>query len=184
MKTNLASYDNRWYHPGAGWIKRFIWHYINLIFLQSYWMPVSAFKVMLLRWFGARVGRGVNIKPGVNIKYPWLLYIGNHVWIGEGVWIDNLARVDILDHVCLSQGAMLLTGNHNYKKSSFDLMVREIVLEEGVWIGARAIVCPGVRCENHSILSVGAVASCDLEPYGIYNGNPAKKVKERIIETA
>ncbi|MCC5929678.1 MAG: WcaF family extracellular polysaccharide biosynthesis acetyltransferase [Cyclobacteriaceae bacterium] len=183
MKTNLASYDNRWYLPGAGWTKRIIWHYVNLIFLQSYWLPLSSLKIFILKWFGAKIGKGVNIKPGVNIKYPWLLRIGDHVWIGEGVWIDNLARVDIYDNVCLSQGAMLLTGNHNYKKSSFDLMVGEIVLEEGVWIGARAVVCPGVRCESHSVLGVCSVASSNLERYGIYNGNPAQKIRKRIIES-
>jgi putative colanic acid biosynthesis acetyltransferase WcaF len=184
MKTNLASFDNRWYFPGAGWIKRIIWHYINLIFLNSYWLPKSSFKVLLLKCFGAEIGKGVNIKPGVNIKYPWLLHIGDHVWIGEGVWIDNLTKVVIGNHVCLSQGSMLLTGNHNYKKSSFDLMVGEIVLDEGVWIGARAIVCPGVRCESHSVLGVGSVATRNLMPYGVYTGNPAQMVRKRIIQTA
>ena len=184
MKTNLATYDNRWYYPGRGLIKRTLWHYINLIFLQSYWLPLSAFKVMLLKWFGAEIGKGVNIKPGVNIKYPWLLHVGDHVWIGEGVWIDNLAKVKLGDHACLSQGSMLLTGNHNYKKSSFDLLIGEITLEEGVWIGARAVVCPGVRCESHSVLGVGSVAGSNLESYGIYHGNPAKKVRNRIIESA
>jgi putative colanic acid biosynthesis acetyltransferase WcaF len=72
--------------------------------------------------------RGVNIKPGVHVKYPWNLKIGEFTWIGEDVWIDNLVKVDIGSNVCLSQGAMLLTGNHNYKKTTFDLMVGEIVL--------------------------------------------------------
>jgi putative colanic acid biosynthesis acetyltransferase WcaF len=135
----------------------------------------------LLRLFGAKIGKGVNIKPRVHVKYPWNLNIGEFTWIGEDVWIDNLVKVDIGSNVCLSQGAMLLTGNHNYKKTTFDLMVGEIVLNDGVWIGAKAVVCPGVTCHEHSVLSVGSIANSDLEARGIYQGNPAQKVKERVI---
>ena len=79
------------------------------------------------------------IKPSVNIKYPWRLTIGSFVWIGEGVWIDNLENVVIGDNVCISQGAMLLCGNHNYKKTTFDLIVGSITLEDGVWVGAQSV---------------------------------------------
>jgi putative colanic acid biosynthesis acetyltransferase WcaF len=127
------------------------------------------------------VGKGVVIKPAVSIKYPWKLEIGDHVWIGEKVWIDNLAKVRIDNNACISQGAMLLTGNHNYKKSTFDLLVGEIVLQEGAWVGAQSVVCPGVTCCSHSVLSVGSVAVSDLEPYSIYQGNPAVKVRARAI---
>ena len=122
------------------------------------------------------------IKPAVNIKYPWLLTIGDNVWIGENVWIDNLVQVNIGSNVCISQGAMLLTGNHNYKKKAFDLMLGNITLEDGTWIGAQSIVCPGVTCHTHSILSVKSVATKNLEPYQIYSGNPSKIIRERVIE--
>lgn len=136
---------------------------------------------MLLKLFGAKVGSGVVIKPGVNIKYPWKLIIGDFSWIGEDVWIDNIEQVIIGSNVCISQGAMLLTGNHNYKSVSFDLVIGSITLEEGVWIGAQAVVCPGVSCGSHSILTVGSVAPKNLEPYSIYQGNPAIKIRNRII---
>ena len=74
---------------------------------------------------------------------------------------------------------MLLTGNHNYKKSSFDLMTEPIVLEEGAWIGAQSVVCPGVYAETHAILSVGSVATKRMEAYSIYQGNPAIKIRNR-----
>ncbi len=84
-------------------------------------------------------------------------------------------------HVCISQEAMLLTGNHNYKKPTFDLITRPIVLEDGSWIGAKAIVCPGVTVASHAILSVGSVATKDMETYMIYQGNPAISVRKRIF---
>ncbi|MDZ7624210.1 MAG: hypothetical protein U5J96_07185 [Ignavibacteriaceae bacterium] len=88
----------------------------------------NSFKIFALRFFGAKVGKGVIIKPCVNIKYPWFLEIGDNVWIGEEVWIDNLGKVKIGNNVCLSQGALLLCGNHNYKKETFDLIVGDITL--------------------------------------------------------
>ena len=181
MRTDLSVYNNSWYKPGNS-LKRITWHCINSIFFKSGFFPFYGLKRLLLRLFGGNIGKGVLIKPAVNIKYPWLLTIGDHVWIGENVWIDNVANVTLGNNVCLSQGALLLTGNHNYKKISFDLMIAEIILEDGVWIGARSIVCPGVTCKSHAILSVGSVATQNLEPYSIYLGNPAIKCRQRLFE--
>jgi putative colanic acid biosynthesis acetyltransferase WcaF len=183
IKTDLSAYDNSWYNPGRGKLIRLIWYCINVIFFKSYWFPLSSFKIMLLRLFGAKIGRGVVIKPGVNIKYPWFLEIGDHTWIGEGVWIDNLVKVSIGPDCCLSQGAILLTGSHDYKKSSFDLMVGEIFLEEGVWIGAKAMVGPNVICKSHSVLSLNSVATQNLEAYTIYQGNPALEKRSRALKS-
>lgn len=135
----------------------------------------------MLRLFGAKIGVGVVIKPRVNIKYAWNLEIGDHSWVGENVWIDNLDRVSIGAHACISQGALLLCGNHDYSKTSFDLMVKPINVGEGAWIGARAIVTQGVNVGAHSVLAVGSVASADMAEYGIYRGNPAQKLKDRVI---
>ena len=137
---------------------------------------------MILRWFGAKVGTGlVMSKPKVNIKFPWRLSIGNHVWIGESSWILNIAPVTIGDNVNIAQGAMLLTGNHYYQSVEFETIARPIVLEDGVFIGAQTVVCPGVTCKSHSILGVGSVATHDLEPYKIYIGVPAVFKKDRVV---
>lgn len=180
-KTDLSKYDNSWYYPGAGAIKRTLWHFINACVFNSPLIPFNKLKIYLLTLFGAKVGRGVVIKPSVNIKYPWFLEIGSYVWIGENVWIDNLVHVSIGDHCCLSQGAMLLTGNHNYSNEAFNLIAKPVTLEEGVWIGAKAIVCPGVHCKSHAVLSVNSVATKQLEPYTIYQGNPAVAIKKRTF---
>lgn len=176
-------YNNDWYKTkiGASRVKQILWYYVNIIVFKSALLPASGIKVKLLKLFGAKMGTNVVVKPNVNIKYPWLLQIGNHCWIGENVWIDNLSHVTIGNNVCLSQGAMLLTGNHDYTKESFDLIVREIVLEDGVWIGARAVVCPGVVCASHSILTVQSVATKNMDAYNIYQGNPATVIKERKL---
>jgi putative colanic acid biosynthesis acetyltransferase WcaF len=181
-KVDLSGYNNSWYHPGSA-IRRMAWLLTSFIFFDHGLAVFNGLKVWLLRSFGARVGKGVLIKPSVSIKYPWFLSIGDHCWIGERVWIDNLAEVTIGNHVCISQGAMLLTGNHDFTKSTFDLMVQSITLEDGVWIGARAVVCPGVYGETHSVLAVQSVATGRMEAYMIYQGNPAQPVKSRNIGT-
>lgn len=180
-KVNLFTYNNNWYKPGKGAVVRLLWYVVNAVLFNSYCFPVNGIKVIVLRLFGAKVGRGCVIKPKVNIKYPWKLSIGDYCWIGEKVWIDNLAEVKLGANTCLSQGAMLLCGNHNYKKPTFDLIVAPIVVEEGAWIGAKAVVCPGVTVKSHAVLSVLSVATKDLEAYFIYQGNPAEKIKRRQI---
>jgi putative colanic acid biosynthesis acetyltransferase WcaF len=179
-KVSLSSFNNSWYKPGSS-LKRFIWYFKNLFLFKS---PVPwpySWKRFALRFYGAKVGKRVIIKPSVNIKYPWFLEIGDNVWIGEEVWIDNLAKIKIGNDVCISQGALLLTGNHNYKKSSFDLIVEPITIEDGVWVGAKAVVCPGVTMNSHSILTAGSVLTKDTEAYTIYQGNPAVAVRKREI---
>jgi len=168
-KVKLNQYNNDTYNPG-GTMKRTLWYFANMLFFKTLLPFPSSFKTALLRLFGAKVGSGVVIKPDVNIKYPWFLEIGDECWIGEGVWVDNLAKVAMGSNVVLSQGAYLLTGSHDYTKETFDLMLGEIVLEDGVWIGAQATVCPGVVCRSHAVLAVGSVATKELEAFGVYQG--------------
>ena len=127
------------------------------------------------------MGVGLVIKPMVRIKNPWRLKIGDYCWIGEGVWIDNIENVEIGNNVCLSQNAILSTGNHDYSKSNFSPRYGKINIQDGVWICANAIVCPGVVCKSHSVLTVSSVATRDLEEMQIYSGNPAVFIRERRI---
>lgn len=179
-QVNLSTFDNRWYQPGPRW-KIVLWFLVNAWAVNSYLPLPTGFKRSLLRAFGAKIGRRVMIKPKVNVKYPWFLEIGDNAWIGEEVWIDNLTWVRIGPNACVSQGAMLLTGNHDYTRSSFDLKTAPITLEDGAWIGAKATVAPGVTCHSHAVLAVGSVATHSLDAYGIYQGNPARFVRKRII---
>jgi putative colanic acid biosynthesis acetyltransferase WcaF len=181
MKTDLSLYNNSWYKPGASFFKKTVWFYINAVVFKTSLLPSNGIKAFLLRLFGGKIGKMVELKPYINIKYPWFLEIGDHTWIGEDVWIDNLTFVKIGSNVCISQGAMLLTGNHNYSKTAFDLMVKPITIEDGAWVGAKAVVCPGVIVQSHAVLAVGSIATKNLEPYGIYQGNPAVKIKDRTI---
>ena len=180
--TDLSAYNNAPYSPGANAVKRLFWYYTNAIVFKSSLFPVYGIKNLLLKLFGAKIGSGLKVKPCVNIKYPWLLTIGDNVWIGEEVWIDNLVMITIGSNVCLSQGVLLLTGNHDYKKATFNLITGSIILEDGVWIGAKAIVSPNVTAGSHSVLTSGSIATKNLEAYSVCQGNPAVKLRERVLD--
>lgn len=182
-KVKLADFDRTQLEKGAGKLKIFLWFFINAFIFKSSYIPFFKLKTALLRLFGAKIGKNVLIMPSVNIRYPWKLKIGNNSWIGEEAWIMNLADVTISNNVCVSQGAMLLTGNHDYSDPAFPQVNKPVILEEGVWIGAKSVVCPGVKCKSHSILSAGSTTSKDLEAFSIYRGNPAVYIKKREIKS-
>ncbi|MCJ8345221.1 WcaF family extracellular polysaccharide biosynthesis acetyltransferase [bacterium] len=179
-KVDLSKFENVEYNPGS-FIKRGLWFITDFILMRNLLFFSSRLRLKILSAFGAKIGKNINLKPNVQVKYPWLLDIGDNTWIGENVWIDNLAPVSIASNVCISQGAYLLTGNHNYKSELFDLILGEIHIEEGAWIGAKSTVCPGVNCKSHSILSAGSIATKELNEYSIYQGNPAVFIRKREI---
>ncbi|MBM6962146.1 colanic acid biosynthesis acetyltransferase WcaF [Bacteroides caecigallinarum] len=180
-RVQLKTFTTGNFDKGAGTCKMILWYFINALFVRASWNPFMDIKIFLLRVFGAKIGKGLVIKNNVCIKFPWKLTIGNDVWLGEKCWIDNLDYVTIGNDVCISQGALLLTGNHDYTLSTFDYRNAPIVIEDGAWIGAKTVVCPGVTAKCHSILTVGSVATKDMEEYGIYQGNPARIVRKRNI---
>ena len=179
MKVRLDQFNNDWFRP-ASKLKIVLWTLFNIVFIRAAFPWPMFIKKILLQVFGCKVGKSLVIKPQVNIKYPWKLTIGDFVWLGEQVWIDNLGSVEIHNHVCVSQGAILLTGNHDYKKPSFDLKIGEIIIKSGVWIGAKSVVCPGVVCEENSVLLASSIATKDLITNKIYQGNPATPKKDRF----
>lgn len=179
MTVRLRDYDRRGYDPGGGRLSRAIWYVLNALLMRSS-IPGSGFRRLLLRAFGATIGERVVLKPRVNVKYPWHLSIGDDAWIGEDVWIDNLTKVTIERDVCVSQQAYLLTGNHDYTDPCFGLITEPIQVGRGAWIGARATVCPGTIVAEHAIVTVGSVLNGSTEPYGVYRGNPAVRIRERV----
>lgn len=182
MRTvDLGAFTTGGFDKGAGVLRRALWYFVNAFIVRASWNPFIAPKILLLKAFGARIGRGCVIKNNVNVKFPWKLSVGNNVWIGEGAWIDNLDCVSIGDNVCISQGALLLTGNHDYASSAFDYRNAPIAIADGAWVGARAVVCPGVFVGSHAVLSAGAVATHCLAPWRVYAGNPATEVRRRVI---
>jgi putative colanic acid biosynthesis acetyltransferase WcaF len=180
-KTQLCkSFDKQNFDPGASRFRICCWYMVSLLFFRSGLMPFSNVMVFILRLFGAQIGKEVRIKPSIYIRYPWKLFIGDHCWLAD-CYLDNLDYLYIGENVCISQQAMILTGNHDYTNPGFHLFTRPVTLEDGVWIASRAVVCPGVKAHSHAMLQVAAVAHTDLLANTIYCGSPALAIRKRKI---
>ena len=179
--VNLAGFENDWYRPGRSTFVRALWFFFGLPLLRCPLIPLSSVRQKILRLFGARIGRGAVIKPGVRVKYPWLFGMGDHCWIGEDCWIDNIAPVTLGNNVCISQGAYLCTGNHDWSDPTFGLLVDTIEIRDGAWIGAKALVTPGVEINECAVITTGSVVTDDVPAYAIYGGNPARFLRSREI---
>jgi putative colanic acid biosynthesis acetyltransferase WcaF len=182
LKVDLSHFDNRSFDRGAGKLKEGAWGIVSLFLFRLCPFSFSALKRGVLRAFGARIGRGVVIKPKVAITFPWKLIIGDNVWLGEECWLLNLEKIVIGNSVCISQRAFLCTGSHNYKSPTFDLIVKPITVEDGAWLGAGCWVGPGVTVGSHAVLTAGSVATRNLQPWGIYRGNPASLIRQRVMD--
>ena len=179
--VDLLSYSPGRFDRGAGRLKEVLWLVVSLVLFRLCPFSFSALKCFVLRKFGAKVGKNITIKPQVKITFPWKLTVGDHVWLGEECWLLNLDRITIGSHVCISQQAFLCTGSHDYTRVRFDLITKPILLENGAWLGAGCWVGPGVTVGSHAVLTAGSVAAKNLEANGIYRGNPAAFVKQRVI---
>jgi len=152
-----------------------------LLFLTPLPVP-SAIKRWVLRWFGAQVGRGVVIKPRVNIHFPWKLSIGDHTWIGEEVSILNFEPVKIGAHCCISQRVFLCGGNHDYRVPDMRYRNRPITINDGVWIGAQAFVAADVTIGREAVIMVGSVVTRNQPIQMVCSGNPCVPLKPRWQE--
>ena len=181
MTVDLSKTSRRGYHPGRPYPIRALWLIAEALILLNPFLTPYSLKCWTLRRFGAKVGHGVLIKPSVHVKFPWHLEVGDNVWIGERAWIDNFVSVRIESNACISQGAYLCTGNHDWSDPGMGLMVKSITVEQGAWVGAFARIGPGVTVGANAIVTLGSVLLKDARPNGIYTGNPATLVGERAI---
>ena len=177
---NLAAYRTPpGWSTGASFVVQTLWFCLGSPLLAARWLPGSAWRVQLLRAFGARIGNGCRLKPGLRVKFPWRLVVGHHCWLAEEAWIDNLAPVSLGDRVCLSQGAYLCTGNHDFRSPGFDLRLGPITIGSDAWIAARAVIAPGTQIGAGTVVALGAVVSGAVPAGAIVRGNPAVVVGQR-----
>lgn len=145
------------------------WIFVEFILVTNCLQLSSRLRSLALRAFGAKIGKGVILRPRLRVKYPWNLEIGNDSWIGEGVWIHNQNKVLIGHDVCISQEAFITTGSHDFKKD-MALVTKPVVIHSGVWVCSRAIVTMGSEIGTSSIIPAGTVVKGAVPP-GIVLGH-------------
>lgn len=164
---------------GANKIKEIIWYCVKIIFFTTILPFPNKLKVLLLKLFGARIGKGVVIKPRVNIHMPWKLVVGNYVWIGEEAFLLNFELLSVGNNVCISQRAFLCGGNHDFRNPAMPYRNGPITLMDGSWVGAGCFIGPNVKVGIDSVIAAGSVLTQSVDGNGIYRGNPAIFISER-----
>lgn len=153
-----------------------VWQVVKLFFFTTTFPWPSGLKVLLLKCFGAKIGRGVCLKPRINVHFPWKLKVGDHVWIGEDVYILNFEPIFIDSNACISQRAFLCAGNHDFRDPVMSYRNRPISIGPGAWIGAQVFVAPGVDVGVDAVVAAGSVLTRNAKEGLIYAGNPAREI--------
>lgn len=141
--------------------------------------PMKGWRRFLLRRFGARLHDTANVYGSAKIWYPPNLTMDARSTVGPGVDCYTMGPIHIGKNVIVSQKAYLCTGTHDIHDPAFQIRSRPIQLEDDCWICADAFVGPGVTVGAGAVLSARGAAFRDLEPWSVYQGNPAAKVKDR-----
>jgi putative colanic acid biosynthesis acetyltransferase WcaF len=156
-------------------------------FFQSTFFSISpqfmyGWRRFLLRSFGAKIGRGVIIRPSVRITYPWKLSIGDYAWIGDNVELYTLGEIKIGANAVVSQRSYICTGSHDYTKPTFDIYALKTVIEDEAWVATDVYVAPGVTIGKGAVIGARSSVFSDMPTGMICVGTPAKPIKPRVMD--
>ena len=162
-------------------------------FVQLWWMTQSilfasspqflyGWRNWLLRIFGAKIGKGVIIRPSVRITYPWKLTIGDYAWIGDNVELYTLGEIVIGNNAVISQRTYICTASHDHTKPTFDIYSVKTVIEDEAWVATDVYVAPGVTIGRGAVIGARSSVFSDMPAGMICVGSPAKPIKPRIMD--
>lgn len=174
------AYSSPWPIKEAIFIR--IWEVVWTLFIR--WLPKPFYRwhIFLLKLFGCHVQGSPYVAPTCRIYAPWLLSIGDHSALGSRSEIYNLGPITIGEKVTIAQYAYLCNGTHDFSDDKLTLVVGDMYIDDHVFIGARAIVLPGVHIAEQCIIGAGSVVTKDVDKGEIWAGNPAKFIKKRNLE--
>jgi putative colanic acid biosynthesis acetyltransferase WcaF len=158
---------------------RLLWGVVYVVLYRTSLRPMHGWRASLLRLFGAKMGKKCHFYPKGKIWAPWNLICEDRVTLADDAELYNPSPMYFGSHAIVSQGAYVCGATHDYNDPRFRLVSYEMRFGAYAWICARAIVGPGVSAGEGAILGLGSIATKNMEPYGIYAGAPARKVKER-----
>lgn len=177
--VDLRRYDQSWYSPGRSKGVILLWWLLQAVIFPLTLHAHHAPRRMLLRWFGAQIGRGVVIRPTARFHYPWKIEIGDYSWIGSGVELYSLGYIRIGSHAVVSQNSYLCAGSHDVRDRAFGLKAEPITIENGVWIASDCFVGPGVTVGANTVVGARSSVFSDLPEGHICLGSPCKPIRPR-----
>lgn len=164
-------------------IVRFFWGLVWGIFARPLPKSIgSGWKRFLLRLFGAKVSNTAVVYSSAKVYYPANLVMKDYSCLASGVKCYNVAPIVIGANTTVSQDASLCTASHDITDPHHALITAPIVLEDQVWVAAEAFVGMGVTVHDGAVIGARAVVVKDVDPWTVVAGNPAKFIKQRVIE--
>jgi putative colanic acid biosynthesis acetyltransferase WcaF len=161
-------------------LARFCWLFGKPLFRFTP-RQLFACRNLLLRCFGAKIGRNTRFENSVHVQFPWMLEIGEYSAVGERVLIYNLGKVTIGDRVTISQLAHLCAGTHDYTCPEMPLQRLPIDIADDAWICADAFIGPGVVVHEGAVVGARSAVFKEVEPWAVVGGNPARRIKSRKV---
>jgi putative colanic acid biosynthesis acetyltransferase WcaF len=145
------------------------------------WTPpyFRKWRIFILKLFGAKIGRQCDVRRTAKVWSPKNLIMKNKTMLADGVICYNVANITLNEGALVSQRAFLCSASHNLQEKNFLLIAKPIILDKNSWIASEAFVGPGVFAGEGSVLAARAAAFSDLEPWFVYRGNPAVKLRAR-----
>jgi putative colanic acid biosynthesis acetyltransferase WcaF len=171
-------------YPAWTYPARAMWVLVQATLWRVAWRRIHVLRPALLRLFGARVAWRAQLSGSLRIYFPWQLAIGSRTYVGAGVTFYNLGALTIGNRVVISQNAYLCGGTHDYTQPTYPLLRKAVTIEDDVWIGAFAFVCPGVRVGQGAVVGACAVVTKDVAPWTVVAGNPARVIRQRVMTNA
>lgn len=158
---------------------RFVWLLNYALFFRLSPAPLHVWRAVLLRCFGARIGRGANVYPGVKIWAPWNLDIGDEAGIASGTTLYSQGKITIGKRAVISQGSHLCAGTHDFEQPGFPLTTKPITIGDHAWLAAEVFIHPGVTIGAGCVVGARSVVTKDLPEWMVCSGFPAKPLKKR-----
>lgn len=178
-RIDLGTYQKN--HDWMVLLRRGLWQCVQPVFWPRRPRALSGIRVVLLRLFGAKVGKNVLVCGGVRITIPWLLSLGDYAVLGDSVDIYNLAQVRIGAHAVVSQKAYLCTASHDYTLTDFPLYSRPITIGAQCWVASGVFVGPGITLHEGSVVGANSVVTRDVPEWTVAVGNPCRPIKPRAL---
>jgi putative colanic acid biosynthesis acetyltransferase WcaF len=164
----------------AGWYVQ-LWWIVQSLFFKTSPQFLYGWRRFLLRCFGAKIGKGVIIRPSTHIQFPWKVSIGDYSWIGDEVVLYSLGDIDIGNNVVISQRSYICTGTHDYTDLTFPISAQKIIIEEGCWLATDVYVAPNVIIGKGTVVGARSSVFKSLPAGKICVGSPAKPIKDRLL---
>lgn len=162
---------------------RLVWELTSFLLFRFSPKPLHAWRSFLLRCFGAEVGYGVHVYPGVKIWAPWNLQLEDECGIAGGVILYSQGKITIGKRAVVSQGAHLVTGTHDYSDAGFPLVTKPIHIGDHAWIATEAFVHPGVTIGAGCVIGARSVVNKDMPAWMVCAGHPCRPLKARKLNS-